>query len=175
MMNKILLIVFITGLLYARENPFKPTKTFLDLQIKQNKISKEKTTTSIATKKIEQKVQKQIKKSKQVNKNNILVYKPLKFLTLTLDNKHLVIQISKKYKLKSSMLNENKTKFIYDFIGRVTFYTIRKALKNNNFIESFVIGTHLKERYFRVVIKIKKDIKHYKEIKKSNKIILQFN
>lgn len=89
-------------------------------------------------------------------------YELLPFLSARLGPEYIQFSVDKKYKFIDQMIMYKNKKFIFDFQGKVNFYTKRKMLKNPYF-ESIVIGNHPKKKFFRVVIKVKDSIKNYKE------------
>ena len=165
-MKILFLIIMFTLSLVARENPFKPTQTFLELKNKdQNKsisVSSSELNTTV---------------SMDLNKSNkkLYQYTPLKGVSLSQDDTIIKLQVDRKYPLIQQIISDDNTKFVFDFKGRYTFYTIRKKLKSDYFI-SYALGTHLEDNFFRVVIKVKNNIDDYKTIQENNNtIVIQYN
>lgn len=86
----------------------------------------------------------------------------LPFLNLNVGIDYLEFNVDKKYKFTDQIILHKKRKFIFDFKGKVSFYTKRKKL-DNPYFESVVVGNHPKKGFFRVVILVKDNIKSYKE------------
>ena len=107
----------------ARENPFEPTALFL-----------------------EQKAL--ILKSQIKNKEK---FKVLPFINIQVLDDILTINVDPQYKLlnKDHLIPANK--IVFDFEGNISFYTIRKDILNDDF-NSFTVGTHMEDNFFRVVI-----------------------
>ena len=178
MMKFFFLLTTLSIMSFARLNPFEPTQTFIDLknkheqspvkisEISSNNIKKEDTNCSVE-KHVEKRV---VVVKKKSNCKNVYKFMPLKFVNIDLKDDFIKINVAKKYKLINSIISDDNTKFVYDFKGKVTFYTIRKKLCSEYF-DSFALGTHLEDNFFRVVIKVKKDIKEYKENKLDSIII----
>jgi hypothetical protein len=97
----------------------------------------------------------------------------LPFLSIKLADNNIQIDVDEKYKFKNQMILHKEGKFIFDFRGKVSFYTKRKNFEHPYF-ESIVIGNHPEKSYFRIVVKVKNDIKNYKEKidSKANKFII---
>lgn len=92
----------------------------------------------------------------------------LPFVNIKLSDENIEVMVNKKYKFINQMILHEKGKFIFDFKGKLHFYTKRKSFNNPNF-ESVTIGNHPEKNFFRVVIKVKNNIKSYKEKIKSDK------
>ena len=178
-MKIILIFIVIMSLnLFARMNPFEPTDTFnekkteyykLQDEIKAKKI-KDKKAEELAIKQLQQeRIAKQIeqkritKQIEQIKKDINEIFQLLPFVKIEIINDILTITVDKKYKLLNQDILKAEKKFIFDFQGNVSFYTIRKDIKNKNF-KSFAIGTHRKKNFFRIVIDLSDSMIKYKEI-----------
>lgn len=155
-MKLFFLVIIFSIISIARENPFEPTKTFLQLVNKESNISIAQTNTTI-----KQTVkQKAVVQQKQSKCKKSYDYTPLKFISIQLKENSISLNISKKYKFKQQVISEDNTKFIFDFEGNKTFYTIRQKLCNNHF-KYFAIGTHLEDNFFRIVVKANKPMNNF--------------
>jgi len=95
----------------------------------------------------------------------------LPFVNIYTVQNTLMIEVDKKYNLIHQEVLEKQKKFLFDFQGKKSFYTVRKNIKNKNY-KSLAVGTHLKEKYFRVVIDFPFDTSMYrKSIDTKNGII----
>ncbi|MEA2019147.1 MAG: AMIN domain-containing protein [Campylobacterota bacterium] len=174
-MKIILTFMFIITLsldLFGRTNPFEPTDTFNEKKSEYYKIEKQKKdlkeqqqkNKAIKIAKIKEKMAKaKIKQTKQ-NEN----FKILPFVNVEIVNDILIIKVDKKYKLLNQDILKKQKKFLFDFKGNISFYTVRKMIKNKNF-KSFAVGTHRKKNFFRVVVELEDDMIKYKEIIYSKK------
>ena len=88
--------------------------------------------------------------------------KILKFLSLDISQDSINVNVDKKYRFTNLIINPKERKFVFDFKGKLSFYTKRKKFKHPYF-KSVVVGTHPKHNFFRVVIVVKDEIKFYKE------------
>ncbi|MEA3513432.1 MAG: AMIN domain-containing protein [Campylobacterota bacterium] len=161
--------ILISVYLFGRLNPFEATDSF-----NEKKLILEN----------DMKLQEETKKSNLVKQDNIAVetkkvtekkdIKILPFVNMTIVNDKLTIKVDKKYKLLNQDIIKSSNKILFDFQGDVSFYTIRKKLNDKNF-KSFAVGTHRKEKYFRVVIELTKDLTNYKEEINSKDGIITIN
>jgi len=89
-------------------------------------------------------------------------FKILPFVKINVVNDTLTIKVDKKYKLLNQDILKPVKKLLFDFEGKVSFYTIRKDIISESF-KSLAIGTHMEENFFRVVIDLPEDIINYTE------------
>lgn len=95
-------------------------------------------------------------------------FKPLSFVKVEVYDDTLTIYVDKKYKFLNQDNLPKPKKFVFDFKGDVSFYTVRKTIKHKDF-KQFAIGTHRKKKFFRVVVDLSDEIIKYKEIVNSKK------
>jgi len=166
-MKSIFFIMLFSIILVARENPFEPTQTFLELTKKDLNIT---TTPKDINKSIITKKEKLI-----LQPTEIFSYNPLKGIRIILEDNQIKLMIKKEYKLLQQIISDDNTKFVFDFKGKLTFYTIRKNL-DNKYFNSYILGTHLEDNFFRLVIKVNKNIKEYNITKlKDNILLIKYN
>ncbi|MDC0933753.1 hypothetical protein OAR97_07865 [Arcobacteraceae bacterium] len=119
----------------------------------------------------------QIKKEKEMQKLTVKeepiieeVYIPeikenfrvLPYVKIYVINDVLTIKVDPKYKLLNQDILKPAKKLLFDFEGKVSFYTIRKDIISEDF-KSLTVGTHMEEEFFRVVIDVPEDIINYVE------------
>ena len=163
-------ILFINISLVARENPFIPTKTYLEekqilLEIKNKNIQ----TTEV---------------NKEVNENQIISKKKSKLLQTITPLKNIKIEI---FDTKVIINTQNNSvfrklnlpkvnKIVLDYRDKTDFYTKREKL-DHKYFQNISIGNHKKEGYFRIVVKLKMPIKNYNisygyDINKDNNLVI---
>jgi len=186
----------------ARENPFKPTETFLTK--KQNFLDKQEKDRLLKEKLLKKK---QLEELAKIEKENIIPetiepeviepevietevikpkiikieikpvkYTPLSFISLATIKSNLTIKVDKKYKLLKKEILVDQNKIFFDFKADKSFYTVRNQIKTK-YYDSYTIGTHTKDKYFRIVVKLSQNIENYKtkvDIK-NNIILLQYS
>jgi hypothetical protein len=176
--------------LSARENPFEPTDTYIDKQeeyfkqieakklAKQKKIEEDRLQEEMLLQRekelaqIELEKQQELERIKQIQKEKEALekqkikemknYKALPFVTIQTFDKELLIHVDTKFQLINQDILKKQNKFLFDFSGNTSFYTIRKNLEHQHF-KAYAIGTHRKEGYFRVVIDLSDKAINYKE------------
>jgi len=89
-------------------------------------------------------------------------FKVLPFVKIYVVNDILTIEVDKKYKLLNQDILKPVKKLLFDFEGKVSFYTIRKDIISEDF-KSFAVGTHMDKNFFRIVIDLPYDIINYNE------------
>ena len=89
-------------------------------------------------------------------------FKVLPFVKIFVVNDVLTIKVDKKYKLLNQDILKPVKKLLFDFKGKVSFYTVRKDIISENF-KSLAVGTHMEDNFFRVVIDLPYDIINYTE------------
>ncbi len=180
----ILISITLNLSLCARVNPFEPTDHFLkqkemimqkNAQVKMKKQDEEQEKIAQETKIVNEKKQEKEQKKlidqkltqKGIIKNAYIPevkenFKVLPFVKIFIVNDLLTIKVDKKYKLLNQDILKPQKKLLFDFQGKVSFYTIRKNIINKDFT-SFVVGTHLEDNFFRVVIDLPSDVIDYIE------------
>jgi len=197
-----IIFIFIIALslnLSARLNPFEPTNTFNEQKTEyfeeQNKIKLQNDARIKEANRIEQlkiktvqlEKEERVKQEKarrvelerleQIRLKNISkkeTFEVLPFVEVKTIGDKLIITVDKKYKLLNQDILKKEKKILFDFQGKVSFYTVRKNIKHKDF-KSFAVGTHLKENYFRIVIDLSEDLDKYTEglNNKTNTIFIQ--
>ena len=192
-----ILSIALSVLLSARENPFEPTDHFLEQKemiIKANEletIKKEQEAKNLQEKAKAQKLAdqkakenaiKQAKLEKAAQAKKLAMkkayvpeikenFKVLPFVKIYVVNDLLTIKVDKKYKLLNQDILKPSKKLLFDFEGKVSFYTVRKDIISESF-KSFAVGTHMKKNFFRVVIDLPNDVINYtKTVDSKNGII----
>jgi len=89
-------------------------------------------------------------------------FKVLPFVKIYVVDDVLTIKVDTKYKLLNQDILKPVKKLLFDFEGKVSFYTVRKDIISESF-KSLAVGTHMEENYFRVVIDLPEDIINYIE------------
>lgn len=190
--------------LLARINPFEPVATsevIIPQQIEPIQIEEKITsiddgnrTVQIRSDEVEKPIQKEtavvekecisedknitvaepaIVKQKEPVKLVEKVYKPLPFLTLDLKKDQLQIDSREKYKIIKYFTIPDEKKIVIDFSGYVKHYTKKDTFISQEF-DSFVIGNHPDEKFFRVVITTKKHPDEYLPYIKNNLITIYY-
>jgi len=137
----------------------------LELQKKNEMMAKEKA-----------QIQKKLKESKMVKNKPYIPeikenFKVLPFVKIFVVNDTLTIKVDKKYKLLNQDILTPDKKLLFDFAGKVSFYTVRKDIISESF-KSFAVGTHMEEDFFRIVVDVPFDVINYSEnIDSKNNII----
>ena len=154
--------------LYARENPFEPTETFIQIQKQyinaheNQEQEHEKIEYEEDKEKQELLIKQPIKQIKLKKKEKSITYNILSFVNATTTSNTLTINVDNKYKLKNQDILHKNKKFVFDFIGSVNIYT-KKVNLEHPYFESITIGSHIEKNFFRIVIKLKENIKNYAE------------
>ena len=179
-----ILTIILSLNLFARENPFEPTDTFKEIQ--QQYIT-ELEKQEIERQRIEDEEKKKIKENlvenktilidKEINKDNKIAekeeqeneilepseyYDILPFINATTIGKRLIINVDNKYKLKNQDILHKNNKFVFDFVGSLNISTKRVNL-NHQYFKSIIVGSHIEENFFRVVIVLSDKIGNYEE------------
>jgi hypothetical protein len=89
-------------------------------------------------------------------------FRVLPYVKIYVINDVLTIKVDPKYKLLNQDILTPDKKLLFDFAGKVSFYTIRKDIISENF-KSLTVGTHMEEEFFRVVIDLPEDVINYIE------------
>jgi len=149
-------------------------------QEEKNKIAREFEEQKMAELKIAEKMMAENKVKKETEEKNKVVvtkkeietkpyvpsvienFKVLPFVKIRIENEIITIKVDPKYPLLNQDVLKPKKKFLFDFKGNVSFYTIRKDIISENY-QSFAVGTHMEKNFFRVVINLTDEMIHYKE------------
>lgn len=100
-------------------------------------------------------------------------YKPLPFLTIDLKKNKLEIESRDKYKVKKLYTIPSEKKIVIDFSGSVKHYTKNGMFVSKEF-ESFKIGNHPEQNFFRVVIKTKHNPEKYLPVIEKNMLTITY-
>lgn len=191
-----LLSLILTLSLVARENPFEPTNHYLEqkeMVIKANELEQirkeqeeaDRLAQELEAKKEAQRIAEQMLVEKEavvIEKETITTEEPyipeikenfkvLPYVKIHVVNNVLTIKVDSQYKLLNQDILKPAKKLLFDFEGKVSFYTIRKNIISEDF-KSLTVGTHMEENFFRVVIDLPEDIINYIEkIDSKNNII----
>jgi hypothetical protein len=103
---------------------------------------------------------------------NIKNYKVLPFVTIQTTDDTLMVIVDKKFRLINQDILKKQKKFLFDFKGHTSFYTIRKKLDHVNF-KAYSVGTHKEKGFFRVVIDLPSETQNYKESVDTNEGIIK--
>lgn len=93
---------------------------------------------------------------------NVQNYKVLPFVTLQTGDDTLLIFVDTKFKLINQDILKKQKKFLFDFKGNTSFYTIRKKLDHKDF-KGYAVGTHKEKGFFRIVIDLHGNTTEFKE------------
>jgi hypothetical protein len=101
-------------------------------------------------------------------------FRLLPFIKVYIVNNILTLRVDPKYKLINKEIIPDENKVFFDFKGKKSFYTKKRRIISDDY-EYIVAGTHLKQKYFRVVIKASCNILSYriKIDKKHSRIIIK--
>lgn len=110
-----------------------------------------------------------IKKSveKKTTNSNSTKYKALPLVTIDLKGDNLSISTRNNYKLVQYYEDPNENKFVFDFKANVGVPTERENI-NSPYYQSYTIGNHPEDGFFRVVIPVKDSVSLYKVLIKDN-------
>lgn len=98
-------------------------------------------------------------------------FKVLPFVKIYIVNDVLTIEVDPKYPLLNQDILKPEKKFLFDFRGKVSFYTVRNKIISEDF-NSFAVGTHMEKNFFRVVIDLTDTMSAYEEQIDSKKGII---
>lgn len=184
-MKVLLSCILFSILLFGRENPFEPTDTYLERKaqllktqeeakktLEEEKLQEEKLLALREKEESQKVVKKEIEKEVQTPKFKTLRYELLHFISSDLKENSLTLNVEKRYKFINQIINKEGKKFVFDFKGKLSFYTKREKF-NHKYFESITIGTHKKENFFRIVVKVKGDISNFKESFNKDKNIME--
>jgi len=189
-----LLSIVLSVSLFARLNPFEPTDHFIeqkDIIIKANQEKKDLIALKIKAKELAKQEDIRMAKIKAENEakeiaenevkkiasKKVIIpelkenFKVLPFVEIYVVNNLLTIKVDTKYKFFHQDILKPTKKFLFDFKGNISFYTVRKNIISESF-KSFAVGTHREKNFFRVVIDLPDDVKEYeKKVDSKNGII----
>lgn len=111
------------------------------------------------------KIKKSVEK-KTINSNSTK-YKALPLVTIDLKGDNLSISTRNNYKLVQYYEDPNENKFVFDFKANVGVPTERENI-NSPYYQSYTIGNHPEDGFFRVVIPVKDSVSLYKVLIKDN-------
>jgi len=129
-------------------------------------ISLEKAMTELSEEKIEVKVPKRkdvlIEESIQI----------LPFVKVTYTNDKM--EIDSKYEVFRKFIIEKKNKIVLDYHAKIFFLT-KKQITQTEYFDRVVVGNHLKEKYFRIVLVLKQNTNKYKVTYTDNLVTIEFD
>jgi len=94
-------------------------------------------------------------------------YKILPFITIDTDFNSLKVSSRPNYNIVTYHVLKEKNKIAFDFLADVWFYTRYKKLDAPHF-DAYTLGNHKQQKYFRVTITLKENIKNYKILLNNN-------
>ncbi len=111
-----------------------------------------------------------IKSSKNTIKKNVVSknYKILPLITLDLIGENLSISTRNNYKLIRYYEEPKENKFVFDFKANLGVPTERGTIKSP-YYDSYIVGNHPEDGFFRVVVPVKDSVSNYKVLIKNNK------
>jgi hypothetical protein len=131
-------------------------------------VKKTKTKKRIVSKS-KSKIKSNIKPKKTVKKTvaQSIRYNVLPLLTIDLLDKNLTIKTTSNYKLIRYYEEKTENKFVFDFQADIGVPTAKEEL-SSPYYQSYIVGNHPEEGYFRVVIPAKESVSNYKVMIKDN-------
>ncbi len=142
------------------------SEKMLEEREKANTISLENAMTDLNEEKIEVKVPK--RKDIVIHEN----FDILPFLNIEYTNE--IIKISSKYNVFRKFTIEKSNKIVLDFRAK-TFFLTKKQETLTEYFEKVIVGNHLKDKYFRVVIVLKNSPSKYKVTYTNNLVTVEFD
>ncbi|MBD3840491.1 MAG: hypothetical protein IE909_01170 [Campylobacterales bacterium] len=190
-MRKSTAFLMLITLLYARENPFEPTQTFLEKKQELLSIEKEAHLVqedSNLTDSTENSLDEQPliesnmvdEEPAQIIQQEIMVQQSSEkfalkdgckenysflltpFVAIEIHIDRILIKIDKKYPLINQDIHKEIQKFVFDFKSKESFYTQKEKICNSYF-DNVVVGSHDKNGFFRVAVKTAFKIDNYEE------------
>jgi hypothetical protein len=183
-MKSLLLILLLVSAVISRENPFIPTKAYIEKKAekvetfvefkKKNEQIQAKPTKKIVLKKTKQKISKNT--TQQKNKDVTLlcngIHNLFSFVILQSEDSTLTITTQNQLLKRFDYIEDDGTKkIVFDFIGSQSFYTKRAKLISKNF-KFIKIGAHPNDGYFRIAITVSKHPAQYDVLYEDKKIII---
>jgi len=96
----------------------------------------------------------------------------LPFLNITYSNDKM--EISSKYEVFRKFTIDKNNKIVLDYHAK-TFFQTKKQTSDTEYFQRVIVGNHLKEKYFRVVIVLKDKPNKYKVTYTDNLVIVEFD
>ena len=103
----------------------------------------------------------------QKTSSTVKRYNVLPLLTIDLVDKNLIIKITNNYKIIKYYEDQPNNKFVFDFKANLGIPTAKEVLESS-YYESYTVGNHPEEGFFRVVIPVKESTANYKVTIKNN-------
>lgn len=97
----------------------------------------------------------------------LIRYNVLPLLTIDLFEKNLTIKTTGNYKLIQYYEEKTENKFVFDFQADISVPTAKEEL-SSQYYQSYIVGNHPEDRFFRVVIPVKDSVSNYKVMIKDN-------
>lgn len=145
----------------GKEEPKEVTSQIKKVSSKKTKYTKTKVSKSKkSTKKV---VAKRVTNTKIASQR----YNILPLVTIDIVGDNLTIRTTSNNKLIRYYEEKNENKFVFDFEANIGVPTAREDF-NSKYYQSYTVGNHPEEGYFRVVIPVKDSVKHYKVMIKNN-------
>ncbi len=139
------------------------TKSVTSKKIKSKKSKAKQTKTKFVAK-----ASKMKKTMATKTKSTNTKYKVLPLVTIDLMGDNLAISTRDNYKLIQYYEEPKENKFVFDFKASVGIPTERGDI-TSPYYDSYTVGNHPEEGFFRVVIPVKDGVSHYKVLIKDNK------
>ena len=180
-MKNLLLILLFVSFVIGRDNPFVPTKAYIE-----KKAEKVETFVEFEKKKKSIKANKKVvttqTKSKVPTKKKVAKYtNPLlgngthnlfSFVILQSEDTSLTITTQNQLLKRFDYIEDDGTKkIVFDFIGSQSFYTKKARLTSKNF-KFIKIGAHPDDGYFRIAITVNQHPAQYDVLYDDKKIVI---
>jgi len=136
------------------------------LENKKQKISLENAMSELSEEQIEVEVPKRM---------DVIVQESidiLPFVNITYSNDKM--EVSSKYEVFRKFTIEKSNKIVLDYHGS-TFFQTKKQASDTEYFEKVIVGNHIKEKYFRVVIVLKQKPGKYKVTYTDNLVTIEFD
>jgi len=118
----------------------------------------------------EEKIEVQVPKRKDVVIEESIQILP--FVTVTYTNDKM--EIDSKYEVFRKFIIEKSNKIVLDYHAK-TFFLTKKQITQTEYFDRVVVGNHLKEKYFRVVLVLKQNPNKYKVTYTDNLVTIEFD
>jgi hypothetical protein len=155
----------------AQEQEVQKTNQPQQKSLKEYKKNTKKVVVKKTKKRIvsKSKIKSNIKPKKTVKKTvaQSIRYNVLPLLTIDLLDKNLTIKTTSNYKLIKYYEEKTENKFVFDFQADISVPTAKEEL-SSPYYQSYIVGNHPEEGYFRVVIPAKESVSNYKVMIKDN-------
>jgi len=136
------------------------------LENKKQKISLENAMSELSEEQIEVEVPKRM---------DVIVQESidiLPFVNITYSNDKM--EVSSKYEVFRKFTIEKSNKIVLDYHAS-TFFQTKKQASDTEYFEKVIVGNHIKEKYFRVVIVLKQKPGKYKVTYTDNLVTIEFD